>query len=293
MRNAISILLFFISSFCLSQETRVIAAKIIDSNTKLPLEFVNIGFLNKDIGTTTTTSGHFIISYETDRIGPHDVLQISFLGYETRRITFDQLKRLSTDPVTIALTPSVLDLTEVVLKSTPRKKKTIGHTAFTAASMGYWEGKEAIGGEIASVIQIKKEKTKLHGLHFNILQNASDSLRIRIKIYDFEGGEPTVEMTGKDIIHTITKKKGMEYISLDAYHIKVDNDVLISIELVEAFGPRIYFSLSASAYGGMSFIREKDYPYWMIQKTVCVGFKVESSYPINEKDLAMVQKDKP
>jgi len=291
MRSTISILLFFISSICISQETRVISAKIIDNNSKAPLEFVNIGFLNKDIGATTTTSGHFIMSYKTDQITEEDVLQISFLGYETRRLSFNQLKRLSAKPVTIALTPSAFSLGEIILKSTPREKKTIGHTAFTAASMGYWEGKEALGGEIASVIRIKKEKTKLHRLSFNILQNNSDSLRVRVKIYDYDGGEPTIDLTEQDIVHTITKKKGLESISLEAYNIKVDNDVLISIELVEAFGPRIYFSLSASAYGGMSFIREKNHPYWMIQKTVCVGFRVESSHPIKEEDLAVIRKN--
>lgn len=291
MRSAISILLIFISSIGISQETRVISAKIIDSKSKTPLEFVNIGFLNKDIGTTTTTSGHFIMSFPIDAVDANDVLQISFLGYETRDLTFDQLKRLSSKPVTIALTPSAFSLGEVVLKSTPREKKTIGHTAFTAASMGYWEGKEAIGGEIASVIKIKKEKTKLHRLSFNILQNKSDSLRVRVKIYAYDGGEPTLELTEENIVHTITKNKGLESISLEEYNIKVDKDVLISLELVEAYGPRIYFSLSASAYGGMSFIREKNHPYWMIQKTVCVGFKVESSFPIKQEVLATVPID--
>lgn len=280
MRSAICLLLFLISSNCISQESRVISAKIIDNNSKEPLEFVNIRFLDKDIGTTTTTSGHFILSFPINAVDVHDKLQLSFLGYETRNLTFNQLKRLSAKPVTIALTPSPFSLGEVTLKSTPREKKTIGHSEFTAASMGYWEGKEALGGEIASVIRVKKEKTKLHRLSFNILQNASDSLRIRVKIYDFDGGDPTEDLTAHDITHTITKKSGLESISLKEYNIVVDDDVLISIELVEAFGPRIYFSLSASAYGGMSFIKQKSHPYWMIQKKVCVGFKVESSYPL-------------
>ena len=282
MRSTIFILLFFIASNCISQDTRIISAKIIDSDSKAPLEFVNIGFLNKEIGTTTTTSGHFILSYPINAVDVHDTLQISYLGYETRNLTFNQLRRLSAKPITIALTPSPFSLGEITLKSAPRVKKTIGHSEFTAASMGYWEGKEALGGEIASVIRVKKEKTKLHQLRFNILQNTSDSLRIRVKIYDYDGGEPSEDLTTQDIVHTITKKNGLESISLQDYGIVVDDDVLISIELVEAFGPHIYFSLSASAYGGMSFIREKSHPYWMIQKKVCVGFKVESSYPMTD-----------
>lgn len=279
MRSTIFFILLIWVSGLYGQEQQVIAARIVDNTTKVPLEFVNIRFEGKELGTTTTKSGHFILSFNKDKVTAADHLQISFLGYETRRLTMTQLKRLSAKPITIALTPAPYSLSEVLLKSAPREKKTIGHTSFTAGSMGYWEGKEAIGGEIASVIQINKERTKLHGLAFNILQNASDSIQVRVKIYSYLGGEPLENLTTNEILRTISSKKGLHRISLEGQNIIVDKDVLISIQLVEAYGPRIYFALSASAYGGTSFIRQKMHPYWQIQKTVCVGFKVESSFP--------------
>lgn len=281
MRSTIFFLLLFLTTSLYSQEQQLIAAKIVDNQTKEPLEFVSIRFQGKDIGTTTTQSGHFILSYNKQRLDTDAILEISYIGYQTRYLTTKQLKRLSAKPITIALTPTPYGLGEVILKSTPREKKTIGHTSFTAGSMGYWEGEQAIGGEIASVISIRQKKTKLHGFSFNILQNKSDSIKVRVKVYNYLGGKPLDNLTTGEILHTIHNKKGLEYISLEDYNINVDEDVLISIQLVEAYGSRIYFALSASAYGGTSFIRQKMHPYWQIQKSVCVGFKVESSFPVS------------
>lgn len=290
MRNTILFLLLITATIGFAQDTRVIAAKIIDVSSKKPLEFVNISFVGTKIGTISSQSGHFILAYQTDQIGLNDVLQISSMGYETRDLSFTQLKRLSSKPITIALTPKAIGLGEVVLKSRPREKMTIGHTAFTAASMGYWEGTDAVGGEIASVIRIRKKNTKLLNLAFKVLQNRSDSLLIRVNIYEYDGGEPERTLVSENILHTVSRKKGLETIPLEKYNIHADNDILVSIELVEAYGSSIYFSLSASAYGGMSFIREKNRPYWVAQKKVCVGFRISSSVPIKqeEEDLTAV-----
>jgi len=291
MRSTIFFILLLWVSSLYGQAQQIIAAKIVDNTTKEPLEFVNIRFEGTALGTTTTKSGHFILAFSKDVVTEADHLQISFLGYETRRLNMTQLKRLSAKPINIALTPTSYSLSEVLLKSPPREKKTIGHTSFTAGSMGYWEGKEAIGGEIASVIRINKKRTKLHGFAFNILQNASDSIQVRVNIYKFQGGEPLENMVDNEILRTISSKKGSYPVSLEDQHIVVDEDVLISIQLVEAYGPRIYFALSASAYGGTSFIRQKMHPYWQIQKTVCVGFKVESSFPKVIRDVGITKTD--
>lgn len=291
MRGAIFILFFFLTIFGFSQPNRIISGKIVNSETREPLEFVNIKFLGNGPGTTTTRSGHFILSFGKEEI-QDEVLQISFMGYETRNLTSVQLKRFSSKPITIALTPSPYTLGEVVLKNTPREKKTIGHRNFTAASMGYWEGENSIGGEIASVIPIRDKKTKLLSLQFKVLQNRSDSLRIKLKLYHYDGGDPQKLVTNNEILHTIKQKKGLVTIPLKQYQIEVSDDILVSIQLEEAFGSSIYFSLSASAYGGLSFIRERTWPYWRPQKTVCVGFKIESTVPVeNKASLANVRSD--
>ena len=146
--------------------------------------------------------------------------------------------------------------------------------------MGYWEGEDAIGGEIASVVPIPDEGTRLKHIRFKVIENRSDSLSIRLKFYHYDGGDPQKEITKKEIFHTITQKSGWVNIPLQPYDIEVSNDILVGIQLEKAFGDSIYFSLSASAYGGMSFIRERKLLYWRPQKTTCVGFKIESTVPV-------------
>jgi len=282
MRHFLFLLLIIFSELIQAQNPRVIAAKIVDRDTRQPLELVSVRFLNSEIGTVTSKSGHFILSCEPEQLGSEGVLEISSMGYETRNLPLNELQRLSAKPITIPLTFTAQDLGVVVVKSTPRKQKTIGHTNFTAASMGYWEGEDALGGEIASVIRIKKEGTKLLRMSFNVLQNRSDSLRIKVNIYKYDGGDPEHLINREEIYHSVTRKKGLETISLKKYDLVANDDVLVSIQLEEAFGPSIFFSLSASAYGGLSFIRERNMPYWRAQKTVCVGFRIESSYPIED-----------
>jgi hypothetical protein len=290
MRGTFFILILLVTAVNFSQSNRVIAGKIVDSETREPLEFVNIKFLETEIGTTTTQSGHFILSFGKEEIRD-DLLQISFLGYETRILTTQQLNRFSVKPITIALRASPYNLGEVVLRNPPREIKTIGHRNFTAASMGYWEGEEAIGGEIASVVSIRKAGTRLLKLQFKVIENRSDSVRIKIKFYHYDGGDPQRLLTNTEIAHTIAQKKGLVTIPLRKLQIEANDDILVSIQLEEAFGSPVYLSLSASAYGGLSFIRERTWPHWRPQKTVCVGYKIESSIPVEggERDLADIQ----
>ena len=94
MRGTIFILLFLFTTSHFAQEKIVISGKIVDINSKEPLEFVNLRFKGKEIGTTTTTSGHFILSYEKSEVDSGDVLEISFVGYETRKLPCGAIEKI-------------------------------------------------------------------------------------------------------------------------------------------------------------------------------------------------------
>jgi hypothetical protein len=70
-----TVFLFF-SGF--AQQMTKIHGKVIDANTKEPLPFVNIRFLNTSIGSTTDFNGRFKLETQW---GNED-LQASFVGYE-------------------------------------------------------------------------------------------------------------------------------------------------------------------------------------------------------------------
>ena len=85
---------FLITNLC-AQEITTIAATIIDEQTKESVEFVNIGFEDKGIGTVSNAKGNFSLTFNSDAIEDAQFLQISSIGYETRKIPLNQLSKLT------------------------------------------------------------------------------------------------------------------------------------------------------------------------------------------------------
>ncbi len=78
-------ILFFDLSF--SQEM-IIKGKVLNEEDNQPLEKANISVLNKTIGTYSNVSGEFTLIGE---ISSSDVLSISFLGFETKKIKIAEI----------------------------------------------------------------------------------------------------------------------------------------------------------------------------------------------------------
>jgi hypothetical protein len=81
----------------------LIQGKILDSETKEPLPFVNVSVRNKSIGTTTGIDGIFKLN-----VAPSDSLFISYVGYEAIKVAVLD-KSLSS----VSLKPKSHDLKEV------------------------------------------------------------------------------------------------------------------------------------------------------------------------------------
>ena len=293
MRYIFITLALLIPFVCLGQDFQVIAATIVNGETNAPIESVNIGFVGKGIGTVSNSKGNFSLGFKSNAVKRTDILQISSIGYETKELKVSELNTLTSYKVIIALTPKNYTLEQVVVKGVPREKKTLGHPDVTAFNMGYWRNAEALGGEIASIIRVRKKNTRLLNLKFNIIENMSDSIKVRVNVYDYERGIPGKNILTQNIFHTISKKKGLETINLEDYKITVDDDVAVSIELVEIYGTAIYFAVSASAYGGLSFTREISQDNWKIYKEVGIGFSLDSSFPAKGTDNPIDSRPKP
>ncbi|MEM7084747.1 MAG: carboxypeptidase-like regulatory domain-containing protein [Bacteroidota bacterium] len=293
MRHFFIILLLFVPFICFGQDVQVIAATIVNNETQEPVESVNIGFVGKGIGTVSNALGNFSLVFKKSVVKPSDILQISSIGYESKELKAKDLNALTSYKVTISLTPKNYDLEQVIVKGIPREKKILGHPNVTAFNMGYWRNAEALGGEIASAIRVRKKNTRILNLKFNVIENMSDSIKVRVNVYDFKRGVPGKNLLTQNIFHTITRKKGLETIDLKPYRISVNDDIAVSIELIEIYGTAIYFAISASAYGGQSFTRGISQDHWKIYKEVGIGFSLESSYPAKGSDKEIKTRPKP
>lgn len=254
-----------------------IKARVLDKKTKSPIVYANIGFLKKGIGTISDENGDFKLEYNQAKLSARETFQISTLGYQTFTVSTDQLFKLLSKSNIIYLNPESFTLDEVFLTSSKRKKVRLGNSRVNKNTLGYWKDKKALGGEIATKINIRKKNTKLLDLKFNIVENESDSLKIRVNVYDYANRSPSKKIVTKNIFYTIKQKNGEVTINLKPYNIKVDNDCIISIELIKVYGENIGFSVSGEPYSGISFKRYTSQDTWERYELIGMNFSVLAS----------------
>jgi len=93
--------------FALAQSTKI-RGRIIDSETKQPLPFVNIAFKGTTIGTTSDFDGQYFLETRN----PSDSLYISFVGYKAEVF---KIQKESFQTLNIELKPESFDLQEVII----------------------------------------------------------------------------------------------------------------------------------------------------------------------------------
>lgn len=111
--------LFFLSIFtCFGQN---IKGKVIDTNTKLPIENVSVYLKNLNYGTITDKTGDFKIKTNS-RYKNIDSVSFSIIGYYPKRFTMSQLKETN---VIIELSKKTEQLEEVTVTTNQKLHKYI------------------------------------------------------------------------------------------------------------------------------------------------------------------------
>ena len=103
-----NLFLFFglLSAIAFGQYEVTIDAQLLNKETKEPVEFANVRFLDKNVGTVSHTDGKFFLQFDESWVGELGILQITALGYETRQITLRQLYTLLEKQNIIDMVPS-------------------------------------------------------------------------------------------------------------------------------------------------------------------------------------------
>lgn len=270
-------------------------AQLLHQETKAPIAFVNVGFIGKGIGSVTDAQGYFELTYATHKIKGSDIIQFSIIGFKTKQIPIASIESLLTERNTITLVPELYDLEEVVLENTKIKNTTVGNSKINPEKFGYWKNELGLGGEIASKIKIKRRQTQLQSLNFMVLENLSDSIRIRVNVYDIDPifRIPQNNLLNTVIYHTVSKRSGIERIPLSKYNIFTDTDVIVSIELIEIYGERLGFAVAGSGNKTPSFTRSISQGYWKPHKAEAMGFTMDVSYPLEKGDKETIDRVRP
>jgi hypothetical protein len=224
---------------------KVIQGKIMDAKTGLPLAFVNIGVLKKEIGTVSNEQGKYEIQIDPEL--ESDTLRVSSVGYKAKLIPVkEMLLRTSND---IRLEEEIQQLTEVVVTSRQLKKKNVGNkttSKFVSTGFGY----DQLGAEIGIKINVSRQPTFVDAFHFHISYNRlSAKILFRLNIYEIEKGRPSKNILTENIIIPVAiKETGLMTVDLTHYNIILKEDVIATLEWVKNEGENkkgegIFFSL--------------------------------------------------
>ncbi|GAA4279244.1 carboxypeptidase-like regulatory domain-containing protein [Aquimarina mytili] len=280
MHKRILFSLFFFATTLISysQYEVLVDAFVINQDTNKPIPYLNIGFVNKGVGTVSDEKGRFYLRYDEDKIKDNDVLRLSGKGYESQNITYKKLLALLNKSNRIFLEPTDINIDTSMKPSfveAESKLDSIGYVSYDSNVVSYWKDKNALGSELGAYIKSQNRDAKLLNLRFNIEENTADSLLVRVNIYKIDNDQPGENIVNKNILHSISRKSGEESIDLSTYDIIVNQDFIASIELVKVYGKNLKFAITGSTIGH-SFTKKTSQDPWSFQKSTGVAFKMNT-----------------
>jgi len=239
--NLITILLLLANS-AFSQEYK---GTISDSLTNETLPYVNIGIVGKNNGTVSDQNGHFNISL--DKSYDLDTIKFSIIGYESKSSLVKDFKSNHKEmDFKLLLSTKITVLREVIVKPDDNKSLVLGNTPQSRFfSFGFEINN--LGNEIGSLFKIPHSIIFIDSIQLNISKCNYDSLFLRLNVYKVNGNRMDNILT-EPIYLNLTKKEAKRgpVIDLSKYAIFVDDDFLISVELVKYLGEKGFYFYARS-----------------------------------------------
>jgi hypothetical protein len=207
-----------------------LSGTIINNATLQPIEYANIGLLEKGVGTVCNSLGKFNLVVPSDLL--NNLLVISSLGYETATLKISDLKNNLTE-LKIELKPSAILLQEITVMAS--QQVSLGYKPNGNQVTGFFKA-TGLGLEGGTLIQ-NTGQVKLTQFNLNILKIPFDSLKFRVNIYSVKKDKPKTKLNTKDIVFTISKADtGLYSLPLVNQNIRVIDNFICTIELIELYG---------------------------------------------------------
>jgi hypothetical protein len=244
-----------------------------DRKSNLPLPYVNIGILNKDVGTTTNSKGEFELPLLESNT--NDTLRVSMVGYEPVVIYLKGVFENQKLVLNIRLRERTDELKEIVITDKKLTTKILGNKTVSKFFGGKFASGD-LGSEIVIRIRIKDTPTYLDTFSFNISYNEGDTATFRVNVYEIEGGLPGKNVLADNIIVKVNGETGEINIDLSKYNTTVTDDFFIGLEWVEGkSNSGIVFSSGFANKG--TYYRKASQGRWK-KFPMGVGFNVTAKY---------------
>lgn len=258
----------------------IISGIVQDSKTKEQLDYVNIGILNKGVGTVSNKNGLFEFKLSESNI--NDTIRISMIGYKAKNFTVKNLINKK-DEILINLDEEISELNEVVITAKNWKRKVLGNKT-KSTFIGHVFYYEHLGKEMGIRMNAGRHPKIVESFNFHISYNRFSAKAIfRLNMYRIENGKPTENIIKKNILISVDPKQtGMISTDLRDYDIVLSEDVIATLEWIDSEGevkPTEALIISVGLLTGGTYERSsKESKMKKVLKGMGLGFTMDVKY---------------
>ncbi|MGY4536162.1 hypothetical protein ACVW0P_000569 [Mucilaginibacter sp. UYNi724] len=274
--TAMKLILFvaLLISSSLFANAQVFEGLVKDAKTNLPLPYVNVGIIGKNVGTVTDSAGHYRLNLAGHEA---DTLKLSMIGYAPS--IYKVASFINDAHKTILLQPSITQLKEVRVTNRKWKEGVLGNTSKSDNSNAGFSDNN-LGHEIGTVIKIKKAPTYLKKFNVHITNAPLYPVKLRLNFYSLKKGMPDQLLQNQNIyVDVLAGQKDIE-VNLKPYGIYVDDNFFASLEwIANSKGHGLMFSAYLSIFGSGAVIsRETSQATWEKVGIAGIAFNVLAEY---------------
>lgn len=225
-------------SYAQSQEFKI-KGVLIDSLNN-PIKYANIGVLRTSLGTVTNENGEFIINLSKKQFS--DTLKFSCLGYKSKKILVNDLLNQNSSIKKIYLKEHSELLEEIILTAQKRDTYTKGKEKIKTRTRVNFaisnKNNLNLGAEIGRKFMLGSKRASLiENLKFYLLNNNFKAVKFRINIYGIHKNKPFKKLNDSNLIIDVNDSfTGWVNIDLSTYGIKVQQNIIISVEWISSSG---------------------------------------------------------
>lgn len=241
------------------------------------IPYVNIGIMNKSIGTISNSKGKFKLRLNEKLIDLNDSITFSCIGFKSKNFKVSSLLNKENR---IKLIEETTVLEEVLVSTKQPKAKKLGRS-IKGLGLMHWnfysyydvDVDDRLSKELGMKFNLRKD-CEITDLNFNITSNQFNSIKFRINFYSVDNNKPIERLFNKDIIFEVKDGfLGWYKVDLKKYNLYIDKeveDVAITIQWLESEKIKKdskYFGISVSASPtNKIFFREKVMDKWTVKK---------------------------
>lgn len=224
------LLLLFAIAFPMDLWSQIrFSGRVIDSNTKRSLAYVNIGIRDKNVGTVTDEEGMFSLNIPEEY--KDDALTFSLVGYENYDVSIKNLKTETKQ--TIALKKKNIELNEVEIVSHKSEVRRFGikrRGLLIHFADGMFNKHDSF--EIGQLIKLGAYPVKINTMNLYLLESRLDSATFRINFYGYRDDKPAERVIEKSIVQRKVITKGWLRFDLSKENIQLSGNVVATLEFL-------------------------------------------------------------